>query len=267
MLPVMVKSYFPPDFTAVDKNLTTFQSLSLGIRQIPDIGLFPNLLCGLRMIEEYVEDHPQYHQCGRGMATDFVPAGTSRLKVYLRYWGESFDEIWDYYTLGGRIPGLDDDKEQIRELMQCACGRDYPQEKIKKESWSEQRRRNIFTTKPTSLYFSLTPDSPYPVPKLYFYPAQKAPNDEAIAQGIDAWMAKNGWHDGEKTLQERVQNVLYAALFLSCLPLKPRYLNPRANELTRTIARIEDWMRSQASSHSLVLGERREPKTSVCSAM
>jgi DMATS type aromatic prenyltransferase len=209
MLPVMVKSYFPPDFAAVDRNLTRFQSLSLGIRQIPDIASFPNLLHGLRMIEEYVDDHPQYHSCGRGMACDLVPAGIGRLKVYLRYWGRSFDEIWDYYTLGGRIPGLDDDRDKLREMVELAHGRDYPASKRRPEAWAERRRRHMFATKPTSLYFSLTPDNPYPVPKLYFYPAQTAPNDEAIAQGIDAWMAKYGWQDGGKTLEERVRNVLY----------------------------------------------------------
>lgn len=211
MLPVMVKSYFPPDFAAVDRRLTRFQALSIGIRQIPDIGSYPNLLHGMKMIEDYVADHPEYEECGRGMACDFVPAGMARIKVYVRYWGDTFDEIWDYYTLGGRIPDLDDDKEKIRELMDLAHGRDYPAHKIRAETWAEKKRRNIFETKPTSLYFSLTPDTPYPVPKLYFYPARRAPNDEATAQGIDAWMTKYGWHDGGKTLEERVQNVLYVS--------------------------------------------------------
>lgn len=209
MLPVMVKSYFPPDFAAIDRNLSTFQSLSLGIRQIPDIGLHPNLLRSMRLIEEYVEDNPQYLSCGRGLACDFVPAGTARLKVYLRYWGDSFDEIWDYYTLGNRIPDLQDDKEKIRDLMDLANGSNYPAEKIRTESWAERKRRHIFKSKPTSLYFSLTPDTPYPVPKLYFYPPQKAPNDEATAQGVDTWLAKYGWHNGGKTLEKRLNNVLY----------------------------------------------------------
>jgi hypothetical protein len=55
MIPVMAKSYFPPDFAALDHNLTNFQSLSLGIRLLPDIGSFPNLLLALKQIEDYVE--------------------------------------------------------------------------------------------------------------------------------------------------------------------------------------------------------------------
>jgi DMATS type aromatic prenyltransferase len=208
MIPVMAKSYFQPDFAALDHNLTNFQSLSLGIRLLPDIGSFPNLLLALKLIEDYVEDHPQYHSSGRGMAPDLVPAGMARLKIYMRYPGDSFDEIWDFYTLGGRIPDLDKDKEKLHDLVELTSGRDYPADKIRPDTWAEKKRRHIFKSKPHALYFSLTPDKPYPVPKLYYYPAQKAPNDEAIAQGIDAWMAKYGWQDGGKMVEERVQNVL-----------------------------------------------------------
>ena len=208
MLPVMAKSYFPPDYAAVDHHLTNFQSLSIGLRLLPDIGQYPNLLRGLKLLEDYVEDHPQYQSSGRGMSPDLVRAGMARVKIYMRYEGDSFDEIWDYYTLGGRIPDLDSDKEKLRDLTELTTGKDYPASKIRSETWVEKKRRHIFRSKPHALYFSLTPDKPYPVPKLYYYPAQKAPNDEAIAKGVDAWMAKYGWQDGGKTVEERVQNVL-----------------------------------------------------------
>ena len=212
MLPVMAKSYFPPCFVATDRGFGRFQALSLGIRQMPDIGFYPNILRGLKMIEDYIEENPQYKVCGRGMATDFVKAGMARLKVYMRYWGKSFDEIWDYYTLGRRIPDLEDDKEKLRDLIDLANGCDYPADKIKKESSAEKRRRALFGEKPTSLYFSLSPETPYPIPKLYFYPAFKAPNDQAIAQGLDAWLTKYGWHDGGRSVEQRVESVLYVAI-------------------------------------------------------
>lgn len=211
-LPVMAKSYFPPCFVAKDRGFGRFQALALGIRQMPDIGSHPNILLALKMIEDYVDDYPQYEDCGRGIATDFVKAGMARLKVYMRYWGNSFEEMWDYYTLGGRIPGLDDDKEKLRDLVDMARGRDYPVDKIKQESPAEQRRRALFGEKPSSMYFSLSPEKPYPIPKLYFYPAFQAPNDQAIAQGIDTWMMKYGWYDGGRTLEERVQSVLYVVV-------------------------------------------------------
>ncbi|WQF88042.1 Putative aromatic prenyltransferase [Colletotrichum destructivum] len=209
LLPVMVKSYFPPCFVTEDRGFTRFRSLALGVRQLPDIGSHPNILLGLKMIEDFVADNPQYEGCGRGLSTDFVPAGQARLKVYLRYWGDSFDEIWDYYTLGGRIPiaDLEDDKEKLRDLIQLSRGSEYPADKTRPETEAEKKRRAIFGTKPTSLYFSLTPEKPYPIPKLYFYPAFQAPNDEAIAQGIDTWLKRHNWYDGGKTLEEMVANV------------------------------------------------------------
>ncbi|KAH8746265.1 aromatic prenyltransferase [Diaporthe sp. PMI_573] len=210
MLPVMIKSYFPPCFVAADRRFTRFQALSLGVRQLPDIGSHPNILLGLKMIEDFVADNPQYESQGRGLSTDFVPAGDARLKVYLRYLGDDFDEIWDYYTLGGRIPiaDLDEDKAKLRDIIQLSRGMCYPVNKIRDESAADKKRRAILGTKPSSLYFSLTPDKPYPIPKFYFYPGFQAPNDEAVAQGLDLWLRKYGWADGGPTVEERTKNTL-----------------------------------------------------------
>lgn len=192
MLPVMAKSYFPPCFVAADRGFNRFRALSLGIRQISNIGHYPNILLALKTIEDYVQDNPQYETSGRGLATDFVKPGKARLKMYMRYWGNSFDEIWDYYTLGGRIPNLDDDKEKLRDLIYLTKGSEYPPDMTRNETPEAQHRRNLFAEKPTSFYFSLSPDRPHPVPKFSFYPASQAPNDQAIAQGIDAWLTKHG---------------------------------------------------------------------------
>ncbi|CZT12199.1 uncharacterized protein RAG0_16114 [Rhynchosporium agropyri] len=207
LLPVMIKSYFPPCFVAADRGFTRFQALSLGVRQLPDIGSHPNILLGLKMIEDFMADHPQYESQGRGLSTDFVPAGQARLKVYLRYVGDDFEEMWDFYTLGGRIPipDLDADKEKLRDITQLSRGLQYPAHKIREESEADKKRRAILGTKPSSLYFSLTPDRPYPIPKLYFYPGFQAPNDEAVAQGLDQWLEKYGWADGGATVEDRTR--------------------------------------------------------------
>lgn len=208
MLPVMIKSYFPPCFVAADRGFTRFQALSLGVRQLPDIGSHPNILLGLKMIEDFVADNPQYESQGRGLSTDFVR--NARLKVYLRYLGDDFDEIWDYYTLGGRIPiaDLEEDKEKLRDIIRFSRGMCYPVNKIREETAADKKRRAILGTKPSSLYFSLTPDKPYPIPKFYFYPGFQAPNDEAVAQGLDIWLQKYGWADGGPTIEERTKNTL-----------------------------------------------------------
>ncbi|KAH7313942.1 aromatic prenyltransferase [Stachybotrys elegans] len=208
LLPVMAKSYFPPDFVGIDKGFNRFQAISLGIRQIPDIGYHPNILLALNMIENYVEARPEYESCARGLSTDFVKPGKARLKIYIRYWGDTFDDIWDFYTLGGQIPTMEGEEQKIRDLICLACGSEYPAEKREQTSESDTKRRVRFAQKPSSLYFSLSPDKPYPIPKLYFYPASKAHNDEAIAQGLDAWFKKYEWYDGGKTVEEMVSNVL-----------------------------------------------------------
>ncbi|KAI1149273.1 aromatic prenyltransferase [Nemania diffusa] len=57
-IPVMAKSYFPPCFVAFTHGFDRWQALRLGIRQIPDLGSHPNILLGLKMIEDYIEMHP-----------------------------------------------------------------------------------------------------------------------------------------------------------------------------------------------------------------
>ncbi|KAI1206384.1 aromatic prenyltransferase [Annulohypoxylon truncatum] len=205
-LPVMAKSYFPPCFVAEAKGFTRWQALSLGIRQIPDIGLHPNILLALKMIEDYVAAKPELAGGARGLSTDFVKAGKARLKIYMRYTGDDFEEVWDYYTLGGKIPDLESDKEMFRDLMTLSSPSTYTA-----EDWKhievDPRRRAAFKTKPTAVYFSLSPDKPYPIPKVYFYPARAAPNDKVIARGLDAWLTKYKWHDGGKSVEERVETV------------------------------------------------------------
>ncbi|KAA8642473.1 uncharacterized protein ATNIH1004_011418 [Aspergillus tanneri] len=91
-IPVMAKVYFPPCFTAVAEGITRWEAVRRGTRR------------------EY-ENGPRY------LATDFVTTEKARLKIYMRHPAESFDDIWDYYTLGGRISDLDEDKEKFRELV------------------------------------------------------------------------------------------------------------------------------------------------------
>lgn len=40
----------------------------------------------------------------------------------MRYPGRSFEHVWDFYTLCGRLPGLEEDKEKFRDLMNLMSG-------------------------------------------------------------------------------------------------------------------------------------------------
>lgn len=206
-LPVMGKVYFPPCYVAADKGITRWQAVRSAIQQLPDIDSHPNMLRSLNIINDYLSDKPEAWQMGtRYLATDLVAPGKARFKVYMRCFGTSFDEIWDYYTLGGRIPDLDDDKQKFRDLMDFVSGTTYADTRSK--SRMEVSRFTSATQKLTAIYFSLSSENPYPAPKLCVYPANFAPNDEVIARGLDAWLSKYGWHISGKSMEEQVRSVL-----------------------------------------------------------
>ena len=208
-LPVLAKVYFPPCFTAAAKGITRWQAVRSAIRQLPDIHSHPNILRSLALIEDYLSDKPKDWENGtRYLATDFVSSGKARLKIYMRYPGQSFDEIWDYYTLGGRIPDLEDDKEKVRDLINLTSGTGYDAE-TGKQSQTDQPPYTSVGRKLTAIYFSLSAENPCPAPKICIYPANFAPTDEVIARGLDAWLRKYEWYEGGKTMEEQVRSVLY----------------------------------------------------------
>ena len=53
-LPVMAKVYFPPCFAAAEKGISRWDTVRMGIRQLPNINSFPNILRSLETIEDYL---------------------------------------------------------------------------------------------------------------------------------------------------------------------------------------------------------------------
>ncbi|KAM7185247.1 Aromatic prenyltransferase [Naviculisporaceae sp. PSN 640] len=209
IVPVMLKSYYMPHYTTIARQTpNNFETIKASIQQLPGVAkASPNILKALTVLEEYLSTKPDiYKQSGLFMATDFISPTKARLKIYFRFHNPDpaakdymFEDIWVYYTLGGRIPGLEGDKDMLRDLI------DFVESHWK----SDQVRMAKTRRKPVVLYFSLTPDKPYPTPKLYYNPARssKLPDDLAIARGIDAWMDKYGWADGGLTVEERIKRV------------------------------------------------------------
>ncbi|RLL97902.1 hypothetical protein CFD26_105210 [Aspergillus turcosus] len=203
-IPVMAKVYFPPCFTAAAEGITRWEAVRRGVFQLPNIEAYPNILRSLDLIQEYLDTKPKEYENGpRYLATDFVTTEKARLKIYMRHPAESFDDIWDYYTLGGRIPGLDEDKEKFRELMSLTS---YNPDPNKAKDGDKPDYTAVQRTM-TAIYFSLSSDNPMPAPKICFYPANFAVNDELIGQGLDQWLQKHGWNEGGKPMKERVQSV------------------------------------------------------------
>ncbi|KAK5625995.1 hypothetical protein RRF57_001711 [Xylaria bambusicola] len=175
-LPVMGKVYFLPCFAAAYESTTRWQVVRSAIRQLPEIDKQSNILRALGMIEEYLAEKPRDWEDGaRYLATDFVEPGKARLKIYLRTAGDTFEEAWDYYILGGRLTEFDEDKNKFRELVELTSGRGQVK--------NDARPSTHVRRKATTIYFSLSADSPYPAPKICIYPANFATSDESIMRG------------------------------------------------------------------------------------
>ncbi|KAL8824771.1 MAG: hypothetical protein Q9170_008047 [Blastenia crenularia] len=165
-LPVLGKLYFPPCFVAAAKGITRWQAVRSAVKALPNVSSYPNILHSLELIEDYLSTKPKDWEEGlRYLATDFLAPGKARLKVYMRYAGDSFDDIWDSYSLGGRIPGLEDDKEKFWDLMRLTSGRGHNTESGRRKQ-TDQRTVAQVARKATAIYFSLSADNPYPAPKI-----------------------------------------------------------------------------------------------------
>ncbi|KAJ5749140.1 uncharacterized protein N7511_010836 [Penicillium nucicola] len=205
-LPVMGKVYFPPCYVASDKGITRWQAVRQIIKKLPGVESFPNILTSTEIINSYLEEKPEAWQMGtRYLATDLVSPAKARFKVYMRCFDTSFEGIWDYYTLGGRIPDLDEDKEKFRQLMDMVSGTTYAETRSTNEM--ELNRFTSATKKLTAIYFNISPDNPYPAPKLCIYPSNFAEDDGVIARGLDEWLDKYGWSDDTKSMEDQVKSV------------------------------------------------------------
>lgn len=208
-LPVMAKVYFPPCFTAAAENITRWDVVKRGVHSLPQISTYPNILKALGMIESYISHKgAEYKDGTRYLATDFIAPGKARLKIYFRDPSESFDAIWDYYTLGGSIPHLDEDKEKFRDLFNFTAG--LQQGQVMHEDDAEGRKEyTAVRRKATALYFSLSPDNQYPAPKICFYPSNFARDDAVVADGLQRWMERYSWAtQSETSIGDRVRKVL-----------------------------------------------------------
>lgn len=193
MLPVVGKVYFLPCFAAAAEKTDRFTVICRAIHALPGIDTHPNILSALASIEAYLASKPKDWANGaRYLASDFVIPEKSRLKIYLRCPSTHFDDVWDYFTLGGRISGLEEDKEKYRDFINLLGG-------SCSSSFGPNVNRNVITTanrhKLTTLYFSLDDRYPIPAPKIAFCARNFADNDAVVAKGLDAWLTKYGWKD------------------------------------------------------------------------
>jgi DMATS type aromatic prenyltransferase len=206
VLPIRGKAYFLPCFAAVAEKTTRFASICTAIRTLPAIDSYPSILTGLAAIETYLATKPaDWSNGARYLSTDFLSPDKARLKIYLRCPSISFDDIWDYFTLGGRIPGLDEDREKYLDFIKFLGGTtpgDFGNTSDSHAIETDNRR------KLTTLYFSLDNRYPVPSPKVAFCARNFAANDAVVAHGLDSWLMKYGWTDkGGTSVEDQVANV------------------------------------------------------------
>ncbi|KAG6035343.1 hypothetical protein E4U41_006110 [Claviceps citrina] len=213
-LPVMGKVYFPPCHSAAARGQTRWDTICQAIRQLPDMSAkYPALVDSLQMIDDYLATKPASWKDGaRYLATDFVSPDKSRLKVYLRYPGSSFDEIWDYFTLGGRIPAPEEDKAMFQDLMALTG----PGGEMRGDGGggggghytvNSDLDYTNFRRKMTCIYFSLSAKNRTPAPKIGIYPANFAADDGVIARGLDTWLRKYHWPLPRRSIESQLRSI------------------------------------------------------------
>lgn len=197
MLPVVGKVYFLPCFAAAAEKTDRFTAISRAIRALPDIHTHPNILSALACIEAYLATKPKdWGDGARYLATDLVAPDRSRLKLYMRCPSTHFDDVWDFFTLGGRIPGLEEDREKYRDFIDLLGGRPSSAGSVPGGN-GDATMETANLRKLTTMYFSLDDRYPFPAPKIAFYARNFADNDAVVAKGLDAWLTKYGWKGEE----------------------------------------------------------------------
>ncbi|KAI1824031.1 aromatic prenyltransferase [Xylaria intraflava] len=208
-LPLMGKAYFIPCLAAAAQKTTRFQAIRTAIYQLPSICSYPNILNALRVIEDYLSTKPNDWENGaRFLSTDFISPDKARLKLYLRSPVSDFDTIWDYFTLGGRIPGLDDVKDQYREFVMLLGGTGSDGDRTETPQAYAPGVETGNRRKSTTVYFSLDNRYPFPAPKVAFCARNVAANDALVVKGLDQWLCKYGWADNGTTIEEHVRKSL-----------------------------------------------------------
>ncbi|KAB8267265.1 aromatic prenyltransferase [Aspergillus minisclerotigenes] len=187
--------------------VSKWDALRASIKGLPDIEIYPNFLRSFKLLENYIESkHEAFKDGALALSTDILVPSQARLKLYLFPPSDNFDNLWDYYTLGGQIPGLETDRKKFEELMLLFYGTTSPD--IVGQEYEIPR----LCHKRTLMYFSLCAHRPYPDPKIYFYVPDSRFCDEVYIKGLDRWLETNGWDVGHQTLEDRVKACLLTSI-------------------------------------------------------
>ncbi|MCJ1313093.1 hypothetical protein MMC25_006770 [Agyrium rufum] len=185
---VNVKPYVIPDLKAVQGGISRFQVISRGLRSATHLGID---LPALDALEDFVTHDPKGSRLEfPAIAPDCIDPKKSRLKIYGRSAGTSFDTVRAIMTLGGQLqdPALLVSLNNIWELWRLVLSlpSDFPT--------SESLVANN-GTHPTCgiLYnFDIKPGNVTPETKVYIPVKHYATNDAAVLQGLATFLRSRG---------------------------------------------------------------------------
>ncbi|KAI1074117.1 tryptophan dimethylallyltransferase-domain-containing protein [Whalleya microplaca] len=123
-IPASAKVYYRPCLLAAERKTTRWQVIAEAIRQLPALDENPGIVSSLELIESFLRSQPKYcEEYARFVATDLAEPKKARIKIYIGCREQTFEGVWDWLTLGGRVTIFnEDDKEKIRELYHLVRG-------------------------------------------------------------------------------------------------------------------------------------------------
>lgn len=135
-----------------------------------------------------------------GLAIDCVVPSKSRVKFYLQNADTSFDSVRAIMTMGGTLPGLDAQLDDLYELIKIITGlpEDHPSSsQVPATTASYEDGLKHFDNIQELLsgyvyYFDIKPGADVPDIKFYIPTRHYARSDSQVAQGLATWMRERG---------------------------------------------------------------------------
>lgn len=200
---IETKAYFFPHIKAYSMGITQGKLIIDTVRGMnSDIC---DMNPGLDAFEEYLNSGgPVSHKNAEMLAIDCIDTTKARAKIYLNSYNNSFNQIKDIYTMGGRIKdqAIIDSLKPLKELWRIIFNmpeKDFEDIKLP----NIQHPRSCFVTG-----FEFKSGSALPVTKIYFPMWHYAANDTQMSKALSEFFAKQKWNEMAKSYQSDVEEIL-----------------------------------------------------------
>jgi DMATS type aromatic prenyltransferase len=143
------------------------------------------------VFEEYLaSDGPVVLKNVKMLVIDCVEPTRARAKIYVNSFNNSYNQLMNIYTMGGRIKdqAIIDSLEPLKDLWRALY--DMPETDFEDiELLNVMHPRSCFVPG-----FEFKSGAAFPVPKIYFPMWHHAKNDMQISDALSAFFAKQKWN-------------------------------------------------------------------------